>query len=167
MPGGDFTYEFFYHIPINLLKKIIMTNAREIAFEDLSPGISAEICWTAGVEDIEAFAGLSGDRNPLHMDEVYAREQGFADRVTHGFLLGAKVSALIGMFLPGRRCLLVEESLNFPNPVYPGDEVTLSGEVVDMRADLALVSLKIRGEKKGKNDTQSVVRGDVLCKILS
>jgi len=144
-----------------------MTNAREIAFEDLSPGVSADISWTAEVVEIEQFADLSGDRNPLHMDGAYARERGFADRVAHGFLLGAKVSALIGMFLPGRRCLLVEESLNFPNPVYPGDEVTLSGEVVDTHTDLALVSLKIRGEKKDEGGAQSVVRGNVLCKILS
>ena len=144
-----------------------MTSAREIAFEDLSPGVSADISWTAEVAEIESFANLSGDRNPLHMDGAYARERGFADRVAHGFLLGAKVSALIGMFLPGRRCLLVEESLNFPNPVYPGDEVTLSGEVVDTHTDLALVSLKIRGEKKYEGGAQSVVRGNVLCKILS
>ena len=144
-----------------------MTNAREITFEDLSPGVSADISWTAEVAEIESFANLSGDRNPLHMDGAYARERGFADRVAHGFLLGAKVSALIGMFLPGRRCLLVEESLNFPNPVYPGDEVTLSGEVVDTHTDLALVSLKIRGEKKDEGGAQSVVRGNVLCKILS
>ncbi len=144
-----------------------MTNAREIAFEDLSPGVSADISWTAEVVEIEQFADLSGDRNPLHMDGAYARERGFADRVAHGFLLGAKVSALIGMFLPGRRCLLVEENLNFPNPVYPGDEVTLSGEVVDTHTDLALVSLKIRGEKKDEDGAQSVVRGNVLCKILS
>jgi 3-hydroxybutyryl-CoA dehydratase len=144
-----------------------MTSAREIAFEDLSPGVSADISWTAEVAEIESFANLSGDRNPLHMDGAYARERGFADRVAHGFLLGAKVSALIGMFLPGRRCLLVEESLNFPNPVYPGDEVTLSGEVVDTHTDLALVSLKIRGEKKDEDGAQSVVRGNVLCKILS
>ena len=144
-----------------------MTSAREIAFEDLSPGVSADISWTAEVAEIESFANLSGDRNPLHMDGAYARERGFADRVAHGFLLGAKVSALIGMFLPGRRCLLVEESLNFPNPVYPGDEVTLSGEVVDTHTDLALVSLKIRGEKKDEDGAQSVVRGNVICKILS
>ncbi len=144
-----------------------MTSAREIAFEDLSPGVSADISWTAEVAEIESFANLSGDRNPLHMDGAYARERGFADRVAHGFLLGAKVSALIGMFLPGRRCLLVEESLNFPNPVYPGDEVTLSGEVVDTHTDLAMVSLKIRGEKKDEGGAQSVVRGNVLCKILS
>ena len=144
-----------------------MTSAREIAFEDLSPGVSADISWTAEVAEIESFADLSGDRNPLHMDGAYARERGFADRVAHGFLLGAKVSALIGMFLPGRRCLLVEESLNFPNPVYPGDEVTLSGEVVDTHTDLALVNLKIRGEKKDEGGAQSVVRGNVLCKILS
>ena len=144
-----------------------MTSAREIAFEDLSPGVSADISWTAEVAEIESFANLSGDRNPLHMDGAYARERGFADRVAHGFLLGAKVSALIGMFLPGRRCLLVEENLNFPNPVYPGDEVTLSGEVVDTHTDLALVSLKIRGEKKDEGGAQSVVRGNVLCKILS
>ena len=144
-----------------------MTSAREIAFEDLSPGVSADISWTAEVAEIESFANLSGDRNPLHMDGAYARERGFADRVAHGFLLGAKVSALIGMFLPGRRCLLVEESLNFPNPVYPGDEVTLSGEVVDTHTDLALVSIKIRGEKKDEDGAQSVVRGNVLCKILS
>ncbi|HAQ33329.1 MAG TPA: acyl dehydratase, partial [Rhodospirillaceae bacterium] len=64
-----------------------MINAREIAFEDLSPGVSADISWTVEVAEIESFADLSGDRNPLHMDGAYARERGFADRVAHGFLL--------------------------------------------------------------------------------
>ncbi len=145
----------------------MMTSARDISLEAISPGDVADISWTATTEEVNAFAELSGDHNPLHKDPAYARAKGFSDCVVHGFFLGAKISGLIGMILPGKRCLLLEESLAFPNPTYPGDTVSLKAEISEIRHELALVMLRIKVTKATDNGPQTVTRGTVTCKILS
>ena len=71
------------------------------------------------------------------------------------------------MILPGKRCLLLEESLAFPNPTYPGDTVSLKAEISEIRHELALVMLRIKVTKATDNGPQTVTRGTVTCKILS
>lgn len=139
--------------------------ARDLAFDNIKVGDRAEIAWTPAGADIDAFAELSGDRNPLHTDGDYARSHGFADRVVHGFLIGAKVSALVGMLLPGRRSLLLEYELSHPNPVFAGDAIVLRGEVRDRWPDLRLIELSIKAIKA--QDGKTVIQGKVRCKILS
>ena len=141
--------------------------ARDLAFDDIKVGDRAEIAWTPAAADIDAFAELSGDRNPLHTDGAYARSQGFSDRVVHGFLVGAKVSALGGMLLPGRRSLLLEYELSHPNPVFAGDAILLRGEVRDRWPDLRLVELSIKAVKAQDGKDKTVIAGKVRCKILS
>src|SRR5206468_12651807 len=75
--------------------------ALDLSLDALSVGYTATIAWTAENAEIDAFAAVSGDYNPLHMDPAYATSLGFADRVSHGMLLGAKLSGFIGMVLPG------------------------------------------------------------------
>jgi acyl dehydratase len=137
--------------------------ARELDLGDLDIGLEAEYSWLAEGNSIDDFANLSGDKNPLHMDETYARDQGYDGRVVHGFLLGARISGLIGMVLPGRRCLLLEEKLAFPAPVYIGDEVVFHGVIEEVHHELAVVILKILAKKM----EQTVMRGRVTCKLLS
>lgn len=137
--------------------------ACELSLDDIKVGLEAACSWRAESDSIDAFADLSGDLNPLHMDETYARDQGYDGRVVHGFLLGAQVSGLIGMVLPGRRCLLMEEKLAFPVPVYIGDEVVFRVEVEDVHHELAIVALKVSAKKLN----QTVMRGRVTCKLLS
>ena len=130
--------------------------------DELPVGFETIISWTANTDDVNTFINLSGDKNPLHIDEQYALQNGFDATVVHGFLICAKISGLIGMLLPGRRCLLVSEELEFPNPVYVNDRVEIRAQIKEKHYDLKLVRLKIM-VKKG---SITVARGNITCKIL-
>ena len=138
----------------------------DLRFDDIETGQKAELAWAPTMDDIDRFAALSGDYNPLHMDRAWAQANGFADRVVHGMMLAAKVSALVGMMLPGRRCLLLDYNLSHPNPVYAQDRVWLRGEVRDRWPDLSLIELAIRAVKDEDQSPKTVARGTVRCKIL-
>ena len=136
------------------------TNDHDI--NELPVGLEAVTFWTVKTRDVNAFINLSGDKNPLHIDEQYAIQNGFDTTVVHGFLICAKISGLIGMVLPGRRCLLVSEELEFPNPVYVNDHVEIRAQIKEKHHDLKLVKLKVM-VKKG---SITVARGNITCKIL-
>jgi 3-hydroxybutyryl-CoA dehydratase len=93
-------------------------------FEDLSVGQSAETTRVASAAVVEAFAELSGDENPLHLDEAYAKTTSFGQRIAHGMLAGAYISAVIGTKLPGPGAVYLTQSLRFRRPVRLGDAVT-------------------------------------------
>jgi 3-hydroxybutyryl-CoA dehydratase len=93
-------------------------------FEDLSEGQSAEMTRVASAAVVEAFAELSGDINPLHLDEAYAQTTSFGGRVAHGMLAAAYISAVIGAKLPGPGAVYLNQSLRFRRPVRLGDAVT-------------------------------------------
>ena len=61
---------------------------------------------------------MSGDFNPIHIDKKTAQDKGFKDIVAHGFLLGAQISKFLGMTLPGKNCLILEQKVTFHNPIY-------------------------------------------------
>lgn len=144
-----------------------MDKARALSFDDLEVGLCETLVWQPTADEIDEFARLSGDHNPLHMDAAYARAQGFADRVAHGYLQGAKISGMIGMRLPGERCLLLEQSIAYPNPVYPGDEVTIELKLREMREELGLVELKVKAVKIVDGKKVTTARGAITCKLLS
>ena len=144
------------------LKANIPDISEDNEINDLPVGLKTTVCWTVRDEDLEAFISLSGDRNPLHIDQDYAVQNGFDAPVIHGFLICAKISGLIGMVLPGRRCLLVSEELEFPNPVYVNDHVEIRAQIKEKHHDLKLVKLKVM-VKKG---SITVARGNITCKIL-
>ena len=139
------------------------------AHDDYSIGDSAETVWDVKAEEIARFAELSGDLNPLHTDVEYARAAGYEGCVAHGLLLGSKLSGLIGMKLPGGRCLLLEQKLAYPEPVYAGDRVRLTATVQGLHVDLQIVELKVSITKIGLPDVREVraARGSMTCKILS
>jgi 3-hydroxybutyryl-CoA dehydratase len=93
-------------------------------FEDLSVGQSAELTRTASDAVVRAFAELSGDANPVHLQEAYAAKTSFGGRVAHGMLGAAYISAVIGSRLPGPGAVYLTQSLRFRRPVRVGDEVT-------------------------------------------
>ena len=141
----------------------------DLDITDIELGTVASLVWQVEAEEITAFAELSGDRNPLHVDGEYARSAGYQSEVAHGMLLGAKFSGLFGMKLPGKRCLLLEQTLAYPNPVYAGDQIALKVEVRDVHSELGIVELKVTAEKLSDFDDPGpqVARGKVICKILS
>ena len=92
-------------------------------------------------EQIEAFARLSGDRNPVHFDDAFARRIGFEGHIAHGAVTAALLSAVLGMDLPGPGSVFLEQRVRFLRPVRPGDTITAALEVVRVREDKPIVTL--------------------------
>ena len=132
-------------------------------FESLQVGDYASIDCPITEEDIASFAKLSGDQNPLHVDASYAARTPFGKKIAHGMLLGAFVSQLIGMKLPGHHALLMKESLEFKKPVQSGDLITVRGVVTHKSNATRLIELGftlIRGD-----DTIAV--GNAQVRVLA
>ena len=100
--------------------------------EDLDIGMSAVFGKTVSEADIAAFAGVSGDTNPIHLHDGFARTTRFGERIAHGMLGGSFISTVIGTKLPGPGSLYVSQTLNFRAPVKIGDTVTARVEIVDI-----------------------------------
>ncbi len=121
-----------------------MNEASDLRLQDIHVGDRAALERTISVSDIDTFAQVSGDHGPLHVDEEYARTTPFGKRVAHGMFLGALVSQLVGMQLPGKRALLLKESLEFKKPVFIGDTVHIEGVVTGVSAGAGIVALDIK-----------------------
>lgn len=100
--------------------------------------------------DIKAFAGLSGDNNPVHMSDEYAEKSRFKKRIAHGLLSASFFSALFGTKLPGYGCVYVSQSLNFRKPVYLGDTVKAIVEIIKIDKDRSRVNFKTVCKVNGK-----------------
>ncbi len=94
-----------------------------ICIEDLEIGMSRHLRKTVSDRDIELFAEVSTDRNPVHLDDDYARDTIFQGRIAHGMLTAGLISAVIGEQLPGHGTVYLGQSLKFMAPVRPGDSV--------------------------------------------
>lgn len=107
-----------------------------------SARFSFEFAVTA--EEMEGFARISGDRNPLHLDDAHARERGFSGRVVYGGLLVAKVSRLIGMELPTTDCVWNGIKLDFRRPLYVGELASLRSEVTHVAPAVRAATIGLR-----------------------
>ena len=127
--------------------------------EYLCVGQTAEASHVVTEADIQAFAQVSGDHNPVHLDEAYAETTRFKGRIAHGILTAAYISALIGSDLPGPGTIYVSQSLNFKRPVRIGDEVTtrVTVEAIDLAKGLATLATVCAVRGKAVLDGQAVV----------
>jgi acyl dehydratase len=114
-----------------------------IALSDIREGQTLALDIPIPATDIDAFAALSGDVNPLHVDEAFAQSRGFRARVVHGAFLASLVSQLVGVHLPGRDCLMHAVQLKFPNPAFVGDTVRVAAEVTHVSEAMRALVLKI------------------------
>ncbi|MCG7499642.1 MaoC family dehydratase [Vibrio sp. Of7-15] len=105
-------------------------------------GLSHDFSRLITADLVDAFTKISGDTNPLHVDPSFAKERGYAERVVYGMLTASLYSTLVGVYLPGRNALLQEVETSFRRPVYIGDELTISGEVVEVNEGLKRISIK-------------------------
>ena len=109
-----------------------MTAAKGVFFEDLSVGQEATLSNTVSEADIVAFADISGDRNPVHLDADYAAATMFKERIAHGMLSAAYISAVFGMKLPGPGAIYMSQTLKFKAPVKIGDTVVTIVKVTEL-----------------------------------
>ena len=122
-----------------------------ICIEDIEMGMTRYIRKIITDKDIEQFAEISTDHNPVHLDDDYARDTIFEGRIAHGMLTAGLVSAVIGEQLPGHGTIYMSQNLKFLAPVRPGDLVHAEVKVVDMVIDKRRVKLDCRCEVNGKN----------------
>ena len=110
--------------------------------KELNIGDTSSFSKTISESDIYLFAGITGDLNPAHINQVYAENTFFKERIAHGLLLGGFISSVIGMKLPGPGTIYIKQELNFLAPAKIGDTITASVEVVEIIEEKNRVKLK-------------------------
>lgn len=115
-----------------------------ICIEDIEMGMVRYLRKVITDEDIQKFAEVSTDHNPVHLDDDYARDTLFQGRIAHGMLTAGLISAVIGEQLPGHGTIYMSQSLKFLAPVRPGDMVLAEVEVTDIQIDKRRVKLDCR-----------------------
>jgi 3-hydroxybutyryl-CoA dehydratase len=110
--------------------------------EDLSVGMSASFAKTVTDQDIVRFADISGDHNPVHLDEAYAEKTMFKGRIAHGMLSAAFISTVFGTRLPGAGCIYLSQSLKFKAPVKIGETVEATVTVTAIDAERRRVTFQ-------------------------
>ncbi|WP_163847055.1 MaoC family dehydratase [Pseudooceanicola aestuarii] len=121
-----------------------------ICIEDIEMGMTRHLRKVVTDADIEMFAQVSTDRNPVHLDDAYAQDTIFEGRIAHGMLTAGLISAVIGEQLPGHGTVYMGQSLRFLAPVRPGDMVTAEVEVIAIDHKKRRVQLDCRCMVDGK-----------------
>lgn len=110
-------------------------------FEELEIGMESSFSKVITEHDIAGFAEISGDTNPLHLDEAFAANTRFKTRIAHGMLTASLISAVIGTALPGDTSIYVSQSLNFKAPVRIGDMVTAIAVITALDPERRIATL--------------------------
>ena len=132
-------------------------------FEDLEVGMTDVFAKTVTETDIVMFAGISGDTNPVHLNEDFASGTMFKGRIAHGILSASFISTVIGTKLPGPGCIYVSQNLKFKAPVKAGDTVEAHCTITELNADKKFVTLKTQCPVAGK----VVVDGEAMIMVPS
>jgi 3-hydroxybutyryl-CoA dehydratase len=131
-------------------------------WDDLSVGMSAQFDVEVTPEMMSAFADLSGDVNPLHLDDEFAQQAGFPGRVVFGMLTSSFYSRLVGVYLPGKHALLDGIEVEFKSPAYVRDRLTVSGEIAFLNEAYNRCEIKARiRNADGKIISKATLRAGV------
>lgn len=118
-----------------------MSENNALSFEDMHVGMSETIEKVIGNDEVQIFAELTGDNNPIHLDEDYAATTMFKGRIAHGMLTASLISNILGTKLPGTGAIYLSQSVRFRAPVMLGDNVVVSVTVSDMNEKRKIVTL--------------------------
>ena len=130
-------------------------------FDELTVGMTESFKVTITEEMLDAFKGITGDVNPLHNDEEFAKAKGHPGRVAYGMLTASFLSTLAGVYIPGERSLIQQVETKFAKPVYIGDELTVTGEITELVESVQRLELKVtitnQGGKKVLRGTMGIL----------
>ncbi len=132
-------------------------------FAELKQGDTVRWRHEVTADEVDSFARLSGDVNPLHLDDAFGRQHGFRGRVVHGALMSAFISRVLGTELPGPGCLWLSQTMRFARPVYIADPIEVVVRVVHKSESLRTLVLEttvenLRGE--------TVLEGEAKVAVL-
>ena len=136
-----------------------MNRIGTIYLEDMEIGLSRSIAKVMGDVEIESFAKISEDRNPIHLNDEAGKASIFKSRVAHGMLSASLFSALLGEYLPGHGAIYLSQTLQFTKPVYPGDKVVASVTVININNKKKQVTLKC----EAKVGDKLVIKGEAVA----
>ncbi|MCG9875616.1 MAG: MaoC family dehydratase [Leptospiraceae bacterium] len=130
-------------------------------FEEIQIGESASFSKTITEADIILFAGISGDFNPLHMNDEYAKTTIFGKRIAHGGLAASLLAPVLGNQLPGLGTVALETVTKFRKPTYIGDTITCTVQVVSKNTRMQSVTMKILWTNQKE---EVICKGE--CKVI-
>lgn len=131
--------------------------------DDIYVGLKESFQVTITESMMEAFRNITGDINPLHTDEEFAKSKSYPDKVVYGMLTSSFLSTLAGVYLPGEKSLIREVEVKMKKPVFVGDELIVSGEVTEVNSDFKIFSMKVEiVNQKG----DKVLRGKMQMGVL-
>jgi len=137
----------------------------EYSFDEIELGMQKSFKVDISEDMLDDFAKLSGDDNPLHTNEEYASSTSFKKRVCSGMFLSSFFSRLVGMYLPGKHALHISQSLNFVNPCFIGETITVEGKVIGKSPATKIIKLETTitnesGKRIIDGKAQVIVRDD-------
>lgn len=138
-------------------------NVVEKLYDEIQIGDRAEVSKEITSDDILDFARLTGDVNPVHIDDEYARKTFFKERIAHGMLTASLISTVLGTQLPGKNTIYLSQNLKFKRPVKIGDVITACAEVIEKNDDKKIIKLKTNLLNQ---DGKEVVEGEALVMKL-
>ena len=128
----------------------MINTPNDLSYDDILIGQQDSFIIKITESMVEKFSNLSGDLNPLHMDNEFAESSSFNKRIVHGMLLASFFSQLIGMKLPGKNALYFSQTLNFRSPCYIDDEIEVVGEVIEKSDSTQIITLSTTIFNKSK-----------------
>ena len=132
-------------------------------YEDLSIGQTAEFSRNITIEMMDKFCEISGDVNPLHKEEAFAKDKGYPGRVVYGMLTSSMYSCLGRVYIPGENCLLQSVHADFLAPVFIGDTLTCTGKIVEKNDSVRQVVIKaVIRNQDGKKVSRAKIEAGVL-----
>ena len=137
----------------------------EYSFDEIELGMQKSFKVDISKNMLDVFGRDTGDYNPLHMSEEYASLTSFKKRVCSGMFLSSFFSRLVGMYLPGKHALHISQSLNFVNPCFIGETITVEGKVIDKSPATKIIKLETTitnesGKRIIDGKAQVIVRDD-------
>lgn len=132
-------------------------------YDDLKVGQKASLTKTITEEDLDHFIAITGDTNPLHVDEVFAKQTFFGQRIAHGMLSASLFSTLVGMHIPGIGAIYKSQALEFLRPVFIGDSLCAWFEIVAIDQDKEEIFIKSWIENQ---DGKIVIQGEAVTSLL-
>ncbi|MBP7249059.1 MAG: MaoC family dehydratase [Negativicutes bacterium] len=133
---------------------------RQHKFEEIQVGDSGQVTKTVTETDVILYAGITGDNNPVHINEIEAKASRFGQRLVHGMLTAGFISAVLGTCLPGKGAIYMGQTLKFLRPVHIGDTVTAIAEVIAKNEDKRQITMRTTVVNQ---DGKMVIDGEALA----
>ncbi len=126
-------------------------NYSELTFEEIEIGLTKEFDVNITASLVDDFSKISGDFSPIHVNDEFAKSTKFERKIVHGMLLASFLSRMVGMYIPGKDAIYASQTLEFRNPCFIGDKITVSSVVTDKSESTKIIKIESKISNKQKD----------------